>query len=149
MTDIISLLQNTATKSESLKYFYNDNLGSRRVAINNSGVKLDLFTYSTWGAVSHTDSYGYLSAFTGKGYDDTRLIYFNARYYDPIIARFISEDPAKQGISWSTYCANNPINRVDEDGRNDKSDAIAQTMVNAENQIVKKLENMQKAELLI
>jgi len=40
-----------------------------------------------------------------------------ARYYDPTLGRFISEDPAKDGINWYAYCANNPVNAVDPDGR--------------------------------
>jgi RHS repeat-associated protein len=103
--------------SENLEFFYNDNLDSRRVIINSSGTKLDTFEYSSWGNVTH--SYGsnnYLSSFTGKNYDGTGFIYFNARYYDPTTGRFLTEDPSRQGVNWYAYCENDPINKIDPDG---------------------------------
>ena len=48
---------------------------------------------------------------------DTGLIYMQARYYDPNLGRFISEDPAGDGVNWYAYCRNNPINLVDENGK--------------------------------
>jgi len=45
------------------------------------------------------------------------LIYMRARYYDPAIGRFISEDPAGNGENWYAYCSNNPVNLTDATGR--------------------------------
>jgi RHS repeat-associated protein len=60
--------------------------------------------------------------FTGKIYDQvTELFYFNARWYDPTLGRFISEDPKRNGINWAIYCSNNPINKIDPDGCEDKN----------------------------
>jgi RHS repeat-associated protein len=57
--------------------------------------------------------------FTGKEIDeDSGLYYFLARYYDPDTGRFLSEDPAPNGNLY-VYCDNNPINKVDPDGRLD------------------------------
>jgi hypothetical protein len=36
---------------------------------------------------------------------------------DPVTGRFISEDPARDGLNWFVYGASNPINRVDPDGK--------------------------------
>jgi hypothetical protein len=45
------------------------------------------------------------------------LIYFNARYYDPTIGRFITEDPSAKGTGWYNYCNNNPLTYTDPTGR--------------------------------
>lgn len=48
---------------------------------------------------------------------DTGLTYMRARYYDPAIGRFISEDPAGDGANWYAYCGGNPANLVDSSGK--------------------------------
>ena len=48
--------------------------------------------------------------------DSTGLTYMRARYYDPAIGRFISEDPAGNGVNWYAYCGNNPANCDDPSG---------------------------------
>jgi RHS repeat-associated protein len=100
----------------SLVYFYLDNLGSRRVVISSTGAVVDRYRYSPWGIATQvvgTDDY---RSFTGKDYDSTGLIYFNARYYDPIVGRFLTEDPSRKGGNWYAYCENNPINKTDPTG---------------------------------
>ena len=62
--------------------------------------------------------------FTGQRLDDTGLYYYNARYYDATIGRFISADPFVQDITNPqslnryTYCLNNPLKYVDPSGYN-------------------------------
>ncbi|MDT8447829.1 MAG: RHS repeat-associated core domain-containing protein [bacterium] len=66
------------------------------------------------------------AAFTGQEMDDsTGLIYYNARYYDPSIGRFISPDSVIDGDGTAAihfnryaYVANNPINYNDPTGHN-------------------------------
>ncbi len=103
--------------SENFEYFYLDNLGSRRVVLDESGAVTDKFTYSAYGEVTHVPSSNdYLASFTGKEYDSTGLIYFNARYYDPVVGRFLTEDPSRDGTNWYGYVNNNPINFIDPTG---------------------------------
>ena len=43
--------------------------------------------------------------YCGENYDEeTGLYYLRARYYDPSIGRFMSEDPAQDGLNWYIYC---------------------------------------------
>jgi hypothetical protein len=36
---------------------------------------------------------------------------------DPVLGRFVSEDPARDGANWLVYCRNNPTNLGDTTGR--------------------------------
>ena len=55
--------------------------------------------------------------YCGEYYDaESGFIYLRNRYYDPSTGRFITEDPAKDGVNWYVYCEGNPINFVDPSG---------------------------------
>jgi len=58
--------------------------------------------------------------FTGREYDsETGLYFYRARYYDPAIGRFISEDPIGfEGgdLNLYAYVRNNPVNFSDPTG---------------------------------
>ncbi|MBQ8637188.1 MAG: RHS repeat-associated core domain-containing protein, partial [Clostridia bacterium] len=45
--------------------------------------------------------------YCGEYYDvETGFIYLRARYYDPMVGRFTSVDPIKDGLNWYAYCYN-------------------------------------------
>jgi len=46
---------------------------------------------------------------------DTGLVYFGARYYNPLIGRFITPDPLGMvdGANVYLYCGNDPVNKID------------------------------------
>jgi RHS repeat-associated protein len=60
--------------------------------------------------------------FTGQRLDGTGLYYYNARYYDPTIGRFISPDTVipnlanPQCFNRYSYCLNNPLKYTDPSG---------------------------------
>ena len=57
--------------------------------------------------------------FTGREHDsETGLYYYRARYYDPEIGRFITEDSLRfeAGVNFYAYCSNNPIRFNDPTG---------------------------------
>jgi RHS repeat-associated protein len=123
------------TGDPTLSYFFNDNIDSKRKTLNSSGTVVETFKYTDFGELSEGSTANAL--FTGKQYDSTGLIYFNARYYDLYLGRFISEDPSKIGTDWYNYCNNNPINNVDPDGRDagDKSGYIGGTRLSYEQNV--------------
>jgi RHS repeat-associated protein len=100
----------------SVLYFYLDNLLSRRVSLDSSGAVMDRARYSAWGVATQDVGSEDVRSFTGKDYDASGLIYSNARYYDPLTGRFLTEDPSRKGVNWYAYCENNPINRTDPTG---------------------------------
>ena len=71
-------------------------------------------TQSTTGAAVSRLKY------TGREDDGTGLYQYRARYYDPSIGRFVSEDPAGfqgSGANWYAYVGNNPVNATDPTGK--------------------------------
>ena len=56
--------------------------------------------------------------YCGEYYDtETGFIYLRARYYDPMVGRFTSVDPIKDGLNWYAYCENNPVAYIDPSGK--------------------------------
>ncbi|MCW4020149.1 MAG: RHS repeat-associated core domain-containing protein [Candidatus Bathyarchaeota archaeon] len=61
--------------------------------------------------------------YTGKHQDTSVLYYFEARYCDPAVGRFTTEDPVRgtladpQTLNRYVYCRNNPLKYTDPDGR--------------------------------
>jgi RHS repeat-associated protein/uncharacterized repeat protein (TIGR01451 family) len=95
-------------------YPITDALGSVTAYSNADGDLSDRVGYSAFGVPTSRDStvYGY----TGHQYDgDTGLIYARARYYDPELGRFLSEDPVPS-INPYPYVGNEPCNAVDPTG---------------------------------
>ena len=107
-------------------WFYKDNLGSTRQVGPASGTlysKTQYTDYYPFGEEYTSSGTETDYRFTGKEKDNTGLLYFGARYYDPSIGRFLTPDPMANNRPWMTpyhYCQNNPLSRIDPDGRVDK-----------------------------
>ncbi len=91
-----------AKKTEAGTYFYvTDHLGSTVVVTDDTGAILWSDDYTPFGTT--TGDTGYLKEkgkYTGKDMDeDTGLYYSNARWLDPNLGRFITEDPIKDGMN--------------------------------------------------
>ena len=58
-------------------------------------------------------------AYTGREDDGSGLYYYRARYYDPLLGRFLSEDPlgfASGSLNFYTYVGNHPLDAEDPMG---------------------------------
>ena len=120
----VAKLTGEGTAGNWEKYYYHTDLvGTTRTQTDGNGVVVARFDYEAFGEVSQqagSAAADELHRFTGKPMDGTGLYYFNARYMDPEIGRFISRDPAMDGANWWVYCRNNPLNRIDPAGLVDR-----------------------------
>ena len=62
-------------------------------------------------------TYGHCASLGHPSDPLTGAIYMRARYYEPWTGRFISEDPARDGLNWFGYCGNDPVGHIDFSGR--------------------------------
>ncbi len=111
-------------KDSTVAYYHKDHLNSATVMTNATGTKLEGTAYAPYGTIraftgTAVTSYRY----TGKELDsETGLYYYGARYYDPMIGRFISADSIvsdvydPQDLNRYAYARNNPMKYVDPDG---------------------------------
>jgi RHS repeat-associated protein len=106
------------------KFFYhNDHEGSALVVTDENGNKVVDRDFAPFGEKIKTSDRKEPyqdeteDGFTGKDWDeDVRLYYYNARWYDPSIGRFISEDSVADDPNLYSYCFNNPVNNIDPTG---------------------------------
>jgi RHS repeat-associated protein len=104
-------------------YTHRDHLGSSSVVTDSAGAVVNWNANHPYGENWQVSPAGTADLdkhrFTGKETDNTTgLVYFGARFYDPEVGRFITVDPSRDGNNWYAYCDNNPINKVDPDGKN-------------------------------
>ena len=98
-----------------------DHLGTVRLVVNASNGQIaQRMDYDTWGKVTNDTNPGFQPfGFAGGIYDqDTKLVKFGSRDYDPETGRWISKDPIKfdGGINLYAYAENDPVNKIDPNG---------------------------------
>ena len=82
-----------------MNYYAYDAHGSV-VSMNGQRYAYDAFGNILENGVTVSNPFRY----NGEYYDEeTGMIYLRARYYDSSIGRFITEDPAKDGLNWYVY----------------------------------------------
>jgi RHS repeat-associated protein len=120
-------------RGSQLRYYALDHLGSPRFIRTATGTNLGTQSFEPFGTGGTAD--GGPLQFTGHERDGALFgdgsanlpDYFHARYYQMGVGRFLSVDPivpsaaVRQPQRWNryAYAANNPLLRVDPDGRKD------------------------------
>jgi RHS repeat-associated protein len=101
------------------KRFLQDHLGSTLGLVDIEGAVLDTNEYDSFGNATNS-SFPTRYQFTGREFEsETGLQYTRARWYDPQIGKFISEDPigfAGGDINLYGYVGNDPLNSTDPSG---------------------------------
>jgi RHS repeat-associated protein len=98
-------------------YFLQDRLANVTSLANSTGGVVEQESYEPFGNTtgSAATEYGYI----GERFDpDSHLMVLNARVYDPVQQRFITEDPigTAGGINVFAYSENDPVNAADPSG---------------------------------
>ena len=114
--------------------YLKDHLGSVTKVVNaNTGEVVESSDYTSYGKRASSTSSEYGDKFTGvtlrahfTGKEDQKADFyvdytdFGARQYSPVLRRWLTPDPLSEkyyGISPYAYCAGNPVNYVDPDGK--------------------------------
>jgi RHS repeat-associated protein len=126
-TDYLRLGSRTVARLDQagkVTYTYADHLGSPVLATNASGGVRWREDYTPFGEArpqSAANDNG--ESYTGHITDtETGIVYMQARYYDPAIGRFLSQDPvgfASGGVGYFNryaYVGNDPLNATDPTG---------------------------------
>lgn len=112
-------------------YVAADHLGSTRVLFAASGTP-QTFEYHPYGQfrqapIAPASSHLFTGHERDLGSQHSELDYMHARYYTPKLGQFVSVDPVggtvNKGQSWNRYAyvEDNPIRKLDPDGRDDRS----------------------------
>jgi RHS repeat-associated protein len=100
--------------------FHQDQVSSTTAVSGHNGGTTQSVKYSAFGTVqSSTGASPNRQKYTGREDDGTGLMYYRARMYDPVIGRFVSEDPLgfeAGDVNFYAYVANNPVNANDPSG---------------------------------
>ncbi len=112
-------------------YFLKNLQGDIITVTDRNGNTVASYQYDAWGVCTTTNyrgNVGDINPFRYRGYyydAEIGLYYLQSRYYDPEIGRFINADepeiakmqqgPLKHNLF--AYCENDPVNRMDFDGK--------------------------------
>ncbi len=113
-------------RSGSVSYYEGDGLDSGSITSlsNSAGTLASTYTYDSFGKL--TNSTGSITnpfQYTAREFDsETNLYSYRARYYDPAVGRFLSEDPRTfdSDVNFYDYVYNSPLNFTDPSGMQGK-----------------------------
>ena len=109
------------------KYIYDAWGNHKTLILSNNGEYVDISSTSDYTNINNNYIFiATLNPFRYRSYyfdTETGLYYLNSRYYDPELGRFINADSLDNidtdnlnGFNLYMYCADNPVNMIDENG---------------------------------
>ena len=107
-----------ASDGTTTTYYQHDAHGNVVALTDSTGAVTRTYAYDAFGnelnpTVGDTNPFRYC----GEYWDaETGTYYLRARNYNSAVGRFTSEDPARDGLNWYTYCYNDPIAHEDPSG---------------------------------
>ncbi|MFJ6943304.1 RHS repeat-associated core domain-containing protein [Streptomyces wuyuanensis] len=111
----------TRTENGQTQTYLTDALGTVVGLANQDGTIATRYTYDPYGqpttsGAASSNPY----SFTGRENDDTGLLYYRNRYYEPETGRFISQDPIGHagGPNLYQYALSSPTTYTDPSGNN-------------------------------
>ncbi len=115
----------TQSEGETL-WYHSDHLGSTASVSNSEGQLVFEAAYTAFGETAvaklhNGESDEPVYKYTGKELDGTGLYYYESRFYDPTLGKFIQPDPIFDkgpvvGMNRYAYAMNNPLAFSDPDG---------------------------------
>ncbi|HEY6872713.1 MAG TPA: RHS repeat-associated core domain-containing protein [Geobacteraceae bacterium] len=121
-------------------YCYHYNASGNTVALTDqSQAMVNKYAYDPFGNIGNqmeavSQPFKYVGQH-GVMTEPNGFYYMKARYYDPQVGRFISEDPIGfdgGSVNLSPYVQNNPLNNIDPDGLASYSDYVTWTASGAD-----------------
>ena len=115
------------TQDNAYHSYHQDEQGSTAYITGRGREAENAYQYDAFGnLLEHKESLTNRILYTGQQYDqETGQYYLRARYYNPVVGRFLQEDTYRgDGLNLYAYCANNPVVYYD-DGGNAKKKIIS------------------------
>ena len=103
--------------SDNKTYLHGDRLGSIIAVASSTGAQIEAFTSGPYGEDTSESNSPY--KFAARRIDQETGLYYNrARYYNPGLGRFMSNDPIGygDGLNMYAYVGNDPLNYTDPFG---------------------------------
>lgn len=99
-------------KKSGYHYYHLDEQNSTAYITGSSGEIENRYEYNAFGVLKNSrEEFHNRILYTGQQYDQTSgQYYLRARFYNPVIGRFVQEDEYRgDGLNLYAYCKNNPV----------------------------------------